>query len=90
MQNKRKEEQAYYKENIVEEKKKDYYAESINALVQYMKENKKNPSEKQWDQYAICKKYLSSKTIGYLSGIGFNTLCRKKRKEINKKKRQIK
>jgi len=34
-------------------------------------------------------RYLSSKTIGYLSGIGFNTLCRKIRKEINWKKRQI-
>ena len=32
----------------------------------------------------VCKKYLSSKTIGYLSGIGFNTLCRKLRKEIKR------
>ena len=54
-----------------------------------MSENEKNPSEKQWNQYAMCQKYLSGKTIGYLSGIGFNSLCRKLRKEINKKKRQV-
>ncbi len=63
------------------------YNESIEALIQYMREHDENPNEKSWNHYAINKKYLSSKTIGYLSGMGFNTLCRKKRKLINKEKK---
>lgn len=77
------------KQNNIEENK-NYYEKSIYALVEYMKNNEKNPSEKSWDEIAICNKYLSSKTIGYLSGRGFNKLCRNLRKEINKDKRQIK
>lgn len=85
----------YYKRGIIKrsakltkkEYRKDYYTESINALIEYMKEYEKNPNEKHWDNYAIQNKYLSSKTIGYLSGVGFNTLCRNLRKQINKQKR---
>ena len=58
--------------NIIEiEKRKKqentYYEESMNALIHYMKNHDKNPNEKCWNQYAINKKYLSSKTMGYLS-----------------------
>lgn len=82
----------YYIKSIIRkprEKKyqKDYYTESLNALIEYMKKYEKNPNEKQWDNYAIQNKYLSSKTMGYLSEIGFNTLCRNLRKQINKEKR---
>ncbi len=84
-----KEETDYGKIGIEKQEKKDCYKNSIEALIGYMSENEKNPSEKQWNQYAMCQKYLSGKTIGYLSGIGFNSLCRKLRKEINKKKRQV-
>lgn len=81
--------EAYYEEvEIKEQEKHDCYKNSMEALIGYMSKNEKNPSEKQWNQYAMCQKYLSGKTIGYLSGMGFNTLCRKLRKEINKKKRQ--
>ena len=73
--------------NKIEEQKKNYYKESIDALIQYMENHEMNPSEKRWNEYAICKKYLSAKTIGYLSKMGFNTLCRKIRKELNKRKR---
>ena len=91
-------EEAYNATNIIEneetkqleEKQKNYYAESMYALIEYMKNDEKNPSEKRWDEFAVHKKYLSSKTIGYISGIGFNTLCRNLRKQINKNKRQIK
>lgn len=69
-------------------RKQDYYQESMDALVEYMKKHEQNPSEKRWNEYAISKKYLSSQTIGYLSGIGFNTLCKKLRKKINQNKRQ--
>lgn len=87
--------EVYLKNTIIEKEKiegykKDYYKETLDALIQYMENNEKNPSENRWDKYAIDKKYLSSKTMGYLSGIGFNTLCRKLRKEINKAKRQMK
>lgn len=70
----------------IEEK---YYLESINALKEYMRKNEKNPNEQQWNKYAIKNKYLSSKTIGYLSEIGFNSFCRKLRKEINKEKKVL-
>ncbi len=79
---------------IVEEEQiketKNYYEESMDALIHYMENHEINPSENRWDKYAVCNKYLSSKTIGYLSGIRFNTLCRKMRKELNKRKRQMK
>ena len=52
-----------------------------------MKKNEKNPNEKQWDKYAVQNKYLSSKTIGYLTEIGFNRFCRNLRKQINNEKR---
>ena len=69
--------------------KKNYYVESMNALIQYLKENEENPNENIWNNYAIKEGFLSSKTIGYLSGTGFNSLCRKMRKDLNKKKRQM-
>ncbi len=76
------------KEVNVQTQVNNYYSESMNALVQYIKKHDINPSEKSWNKYAIHKRYLSSKTIGYLSGIGFNTLCRKLRKEVNKEKKK--
>ena len=76
--------------NKQENKTKNYYEKSLEALIEYMKNNEQNPSEKRWDEFAIYNKYLSSKTIGYISGIGFNKFCRKLRKEINKSKRKIK
>lgn len=83
-------EKAYDIKNVIEEKEKrrNYYYETMYALVQYMKNNEKNPSESRWNEIAIKEKYLSSKTIGYVSGIGFNKLCRNLRKEINRNKRQ--
>lgn len=83
----------YYKKCMIKtniklkKNKKNYYAESINALIEYMKKYEKNPNEKQWNKHAIQNRYLSSKTIGYLSEVGFNTLCRNLRKQINKQKR---
>ena len=88
-ENVNKNEEAYDTTNIIEKEKKNYYDESIYALIEYMKNNEKNPSEKKWDQIAISNEYLSSKTIGYVSGIGFNKLCRNLRKQINKEKRQM-
>lgn len=90
---KEKNEEAYNITNIIENNKdkkqvKNYYEESLYALIQYMKNNEKNPSENVWNKIAIKNKYLSGKTIGYLSNVGFNTLCRKLRRGINKNKRQ--
>lgn len=85
--------EACYTSSIVQNQKekdckRNHYEQSMDALIQYMENHEKNPSERRWNEYAIHAKFLSSKTIGYLSGTGFNTLCRKKRKEINKEKRQ--
>ncbi len=62
----------------------NYYLDSIIELIEYMKINEKNPSENEWNKYIVGKKYLSSKSIGYMYGYGFNNLCRKLRKDINK------
>ena len=88
-----KNEEAYDINDVIEEQeekkqRRNYYDETIYALIQYMKNNEKNPSEKKWDEVARKEEYLSSKTIGYVSGIGFNKLCRNLRKEINRSKRQ--
>lgn len=88
-------EKAYNVENIIENEnnkyqKENYYEKSIYALIQYMKINEQNPSENKWNSIATKNKYLSSKTMGYLSAMGFNKLCRKLRKAINRNKRQIK
>mgnify|MGYP004601845161 CR=1 FL=1 len=81
---------AYYKKTTRKKQgKRGYYVESMNALIEYMKRNEKNPNEKQWNKYAIKNKYLSSKTIGYLSEIGFNKLCRNLRKQINNERRIV-
>lgn len=86
-------EEAYGTKKIIENEEKEkqkinYYDVTIYALIQYMKNSKENPSEKKWDKIAIEKQYLSSKTIGYISGVGFNKFCRNLRKQINKSKRQ--
>ncbi len=59
-----------------------YYNESIEGLKQYMQNNEVNPSEVRWNKYAIKHSYLSSQTMGYLYGEGFNKLCKKIRKEM--------
>lgn len=63
----------------------NYYLSSIIQLIKYMKINGINPNESTWNKYSIEKKCLSSKTMGYMYGNGFNNLCRKIRKEINRK-----
>ena len=70
---------------------KDYYYEkSIKELTEYIRNNEKNPNERHWNRYALEKQCLSSETIGYLCGIGFNKLCRKIRKQINTENRKSK
>ena len=54
----------------------EIYNISIEALEKYIKETGKRPNEKIWNRYAIENNYLSSETIGYICGIGFNKLCR--------------
>lgn len=69
----------------MEKENENIYLQSMNALINYIRNNEKNPNEKEWNKYAIDRKYLSSKAIGYLSGMGFNVLCKKTRKQINRK-----
>ena len=77
---------AFELENIYKSKKTipSYYNKSIDALIEYIKNNEINPSEKRWNKYAIKNGYLSSQTIGYLDGAGFNKLCKRIRKKIEK------
>ncbi len=80
---------AFELEQIYNHKKtiQSYYNKSINALTNYMKENPKNPSEREWDVYIVDKSYLSSKSMGYIYGSGFNRLCKQLRKKINKEQK---
>ena len=59
-----------------------YYNESMYALIEYIKSNEKNPNEKTWNRIAVANRYLSSETIGYLHGEGFNKLCKTIRKNL--------
>ena len=66
----------------MEQSKNQIYQETMQALISYIKTNETNPNEKKWNRIAIEKGLLSSKSMGYLEGIGFNKLCKKLRKEI--------
>lgn len=59
-----------------------YYSNSFNGLTEYIRENEMNPSEVRWNRYAIINDYLSSKTMGYIYGNGFNKLCKEIRKGL--------
>ena len=62
----------------------EIYEKSIAELKKYMKDTNKRPSEKKWCEYAVKNRLLSSQSMGYICGIGFNKLCRKVIKEIHK------
>jgi len=59
------------------------YEKSVKELKKYIINNKNRPSEKVWNKYAIENGLLLSGTIGYISGKGFNALCRELIKECN-------
>lgn len=59
-----------------------YYNHSFNALVKYIETNEINPNEVKWNRYAVENRYLSSETMGYIYGNGFNKLCKDIRKEL--------
>lgn len=53
-----------------------YYEKSIKELEKYIKTTRTRPNEKNWNRFAVKNGYLSSESIGYICGIGFNKLCR--------------
>lgn len=67
----------YHKNTI-----QSYYNDSFEALIKYIQINDINPSEVRWNHYAIKKGYLSSQTMGYIYGQGFNKLCKEIRKKL--------
>ena len=60
------------------------YKKSIEVLTKYIKETKIIPTEKEWNTIAIRDNYLTTPTIGYISGIKFPELCKKIYKEVRK------
>lgn len=68
----------------LEKNTKDNYKISKQELINYIYINEKNPSEKIWNEIAISKDLLSSKTLGYIEGVGFNKLCKNIRKNLKK------
>ena len=63
----------------------NYYNKSIEALEEYIGREKKNITEVEWNRLAFKNNYLSSETIGYLSKVKFNKLCKKILKDIKNK-----
>lgn len=59
-----------------------YYNDSLSALIKYIETNEVNPSEVRWNNYAVKNGHLSSQTMGYIYGNGFNKLCKEIRKEL--------
>ena len=62
-----------------------FYQKSMQALTKYIQEKRSLPTEKVWNKIAISENYLTSQTMGYLSGIKFPELCKKIYKETQKK-----
>lgn len=63
-----------------------YYEKSVEALTKYIGETKVIPTEKIWNKMAINQNYLTSQSLGYLSGIKFPELCKKIYKQTQKRK----
>ena len=61
-----------------------YYRKTVDALKQYIKENKKIPTEKVWNKIAAEKELLTSQTLSYLSGTKFQNLCEELNQNIQK------
>ncbi len=64
-----------------------YYEESMEALTQYIQEHKAMPTEKIWNKLAVEKGYLTSQSVGYLSGVKFPELCKKIYKQVQRKEK---
>lgn len=54
----------------------DIYILSISELKKLMSRTRTRPNEKIWNSFAIKNGLLLSGTLGYISGKGFNKLCR--------------
>ena len=59
-----------------------YYNQSLEMLIEYIKQNDTNPNEIKWNKYALKNKLLSAESIGYIYGKGFNKMCKDIRKAI--------
>ncbi len=66
-----------------------YYHKSMDALEEYIYDKRQIPTEKQWNRHAIENSYLSSQTIGYMSGMKFPDLCKKMYKEMQKRRKGL-
>lgn len=47
----------------------NYYEQSLNGLKQYIKDNNREPSKKEWNKYAYENNYLSSESLKYMGNI---------------------
>lgn len=70
---------------MAEMKNSDYYSKSLKALRWYIEQRGKTITEIEWNRLAFKENYLSSETIGYISKIKFNKLCKNILKEIKSK-----
>ncbi len=66
----------------------EYYKESIEVLTKYITGTKIIPTEKEWNKIAIENNYLTSPTLGYVSGMSFPELCKKIYKEMRKEEKK--
>ena len=66
------------------------YQKTMEALTQYIKENKKIPTERVWNKIATKSDLLTSQTLGYLYGAKFPELCKELYTKIQTEKGDIK
>lgn len=63
------------------------YKQSVEILTKYITDNKIIPTEKEWNKVAAQNNYLTSPTMGFISGIKFPDLCKKIYKKMLKKEK---
>lgn len=47
----------------------NYYEKSLEGIKQYVKDNNKEPTSKEWNKYAYENNYLSSESLKYMGNI---------------------
>ena len=62
----------------------DLYEKSLQELKTYIDLIKDIPSEQQWNKYCVKQNLLSSKSLEYIYGKGFNKMCRNLMKKSRK------
>lgn len=67
-----------------------YYKMSIEALTQWITENKEIPTEKIWNHLAGTEGYLTSQSLEFISQMKFVELCKNIYRDMKKQNKKEK